>query len=191
MENVRGVVLTSFDYLDTKKILRVYTREQGKLTFIMHQKKGTSLPPPPLSEAEFIFGVSRGAFYTIKDFSLINSRLHLRNTFPLLKGAGELLQILLHSQLDEKPAPLLYDLLISYLDHLPLSPNPSLLIASFKLKLLNHEGVLSSSPFDPYKEEEWDILMKVTHLRSYQSLYQLTQTDSLIALADHLFTSLL
>jgi DNA repair protein RecO len=190
MENVKGIVLDVLDYREKEKILRVYTREEGKLSLLIKPKGGNYLMATPLSESEFIFQRSRGSLHVVKDASLINPRFHLRKSLSTLTSAGTLLQIILKSQLEEKPTPALYELLMSYLDHLPLSPNHSLLIASFKLKLLKYEGLLGETPPSSYSNKEWENLLRLAELRSYRALYQTGEAHLFEPLADRLFTLL-
>ena len=190
MENVRGLVLASLDYREKEKILRIYTKEKGKLSLIIRQKPGNHLLTTPLSEGEFIFNRQRGNLHSVKDASLINPRLHLRKTLSILKSAGAFLQVVIHSQLDEKPTPCLYELLTSYLDHLPKSPNHALLIASFKLKLLKYEGLIGESPLPSYTDKEWQELLSFIEIRSYTTLYQTQNPYLFESLAERLCRTL-
>ena len=190
MENVRGLILETLDYREKEKILRVYTRENGKLSLIIKKKSGNHLLLEPLSETEFIFKRHQGTLHPVKDASLINPRFHLRKNLSTLQSAGKLLQIILRSQLEEIPSPLLYQLLISYLDHLAESPNLPLLIASFQLKLLKHEGFIGDFPPPNCSYQEWEGILSLINTRSFAALYQTPNALPLIPLTDHLFTSL-
>lgn len=55
----------------------------------------------------------------------------------------DLLQAVLGSQLPGKPSPQLYALLLIYLKKIPQTAYPWVLAASFRLKLLMHEGLIS------------------------------------------------
>lgn len=187
METVRAIVLHAFPLRDRDEIVRLFSRELGRLSLIAKRKKGEALLLRPLSEGEFIFKRGKGELHRLIDGSLLNGHLDLRKNFATLKAAGELLSTILLSQHDEKPAPSLFDLFAAYLAHLPVSANPSLLVASFKLKVLKHEGLIAKTPVPPFSQKEWSALQSLIESRSFSALYQTENSCDLPQIAHHLF----
>ena len=87
------------------------------------------------------------------------------------------------SQAIEKPSPLVYQLLLYYLDRIPHEENLSFFGASFRLKVLLHEGLLSypisgrSESIFSFHEEE--LMKHLTFMRDYSSLASLHLSDEI------------
>jgi DNA repair protein RecO len=101
---------------------------------------------------------------------------------------------LLRTQLPHKATPKLYELLLAYFKHLPL--NPSALAQSFRLKLLQHEGLIllsarcthcnepashlsegesvclrhSSTYRHSFEEHEWKLLLALSSIKRFSEL---------------------
>jgi recombinational DNA repair protein (RecF pathway) len=113
---------------------------------------------------------------------------------------------LLSTQFPGKKSPALYTLFSAYLKKLP-SVKPDILSASFRLKLLQHEGLLSldthcscGNPARQLSEgestctkcksgflftmEEWDQLHQLTYLRQFSALPKIAPLKKI----DQLFT---
>ncbi|GAB4186219.1 MAG: hypothetical protein Tsb0015_03840 [Simkaniaceae bacterium] len=145
---IEGIVLKNFTYREDQRIILVFTREKGLLKFLakgLFARKSRKISlTSPLTKIECICTPPRsGEFYYFKDISLKDSFETLKTEYHYLEIAGKMVQGILKSQLPEKAAPLLFDLLSSYLRNIPLCQNPLSLLASFYLKILRHEGLLS------------------------------------------------
>ncbi len=132
-----GVLLQSIPYLGKKQILKVFTLEDGLVTLM------TKSVHSPFCIGEWVYRKKRGDIYTLEEGSLIDPLLELRANYELLSAAGAIAKDLLRSQLPTKKNSDLYALLTTYLKKLPLFADPAILVASFRLKLLLHEGLLS------------------------------------------------
>lgn len=148
-EKSPGLLLHSIPYLGQKKILKVFTPEYGLITLL---SKSPKLPSSPFCIAEWVYR-PHSSIYPLKDATLLDPLLHLRTDYTLLTAAGAIAQDLLRTQLPGKKAPDLYQLACLYLQKLPASPH--LLAASFRLKLLLHEGLLSPEPEPTFTSPEW------------------------------------
>jgi recombinational DNA repair protein (RecF pathway) len=101
----------------------------------------------PFCRIELITSKGKSDLYYYKDGSLIEN-YYAKCTSELapqfLSGAAALAQTILTSQFLGKPAPKLFQLLDMYLKGMALTIAMHNLISSFQLKLLAHEGLLSS-----------------------------------------------
>jgi DNA repair protein RecO (recombination protein O) len=149
-ERSEGIVLRAIPFSDTKKILTVFMPEEGLVSMatralspaLSHLACATS----PLTCSEFIFRKGRGEVYRLLEATPLDYNLALRTTTERINCAGEIVQILLKTQLPGKPAPLLYDLAKAYIHHIQQTLKPFNLLASFYLKFLKHEGLLHWTP---------------------------------------------
>lgn len=148
-ERTQGVVLRSLEYRDRERIITVFT-PFGLLSLIVkaigrrssHLLTLTTL----FCEAEFLFKKGRSDLYSFIDGGVIDAHLLLRAQLPFLQTAGALAKTILSSQLKGKASLTLYQLFRCYLKQIPSFATPTSLIASFQLKLLSHEGLLSLTP---------------------------------------------
>lgn len=152
-EKTEGLLLQSIPYLGHKKILKVLAPELGLISLI---SKSAKMQPAPFCIGEWVYRKTEKEIHSLTDFSLLDPLLELRTDYNTLSAAGLLAQDLLRSQFPDKKAP--FVLACAYLKKLPL--NPPTLLASFRLKLLLHEGLLSPDEpiFTPLEWEQTSIL---------------------------------
>lgn len=144
-EKSPGVLLQAIPYLGRKRILKVFTPEGGLIT-LMAKASLSSAFSAPFCIAEWVYRKGSREIHSLQEASLIDSLLDLKKDFATLSAAGSMAQDLLRSQLPGKKGNALYTLLCACLSKLPAFANPQILAASFRLKLLLHEGLLSLSP---------------------------------------------
>jgi recombinational DNA repair protein (RecF pathway) len=162
-EKTEGLLLHAIPYLGRKQILKVFTPHQGLLTF------ATSLSPAPFCFAEWVYRHAEHLeIYSLLDFTLTDPLLALRSDYPTLTAAGQIARDLLHTQFPHKQAPELYALARLYLKKLSLAPD--LLVASFRLKLLLHEGLLSPDPEPSFTPDEWAKVSQLAFLKQLSHL---------------------
>lgn len=179
-ETQLAILLRSTPYLNTARILTLYTRTLGLLSAYTRK---TSAHTDPFHLAEWILKPSKTELYTVSDVHLLDPLTALRSTHAHLTFAGALANTLLQSQLPGKPSPLLFDLTLHYLRALPTFPQPATLLASYRLKLLLHEGHLSADELTP------DPLPLLATTRSLTPLRPLTLSPPLLRQIEHLFLS--
>ncbi len=154
-----GLLLQSIPYLGRKKILKIFTPEQGLVSLFAHTAFLT-----PFCLAEWVYHKSSKEMQVLQDAKLIDPLLHLRENYKTLSCAGAMAHDLLRTQLPGKAAPDLFELALYYLRNLPKAPD--LLADSFRLKLLLHEGVLSSTPEPAFTPTEWGEVCMLAFSRS-------------------------
>lgn len=141
----KGIILHSIDFQEHDRILSVFSRDDGIVSIIVNGANRPSKGKPltaPLTYAEFVYTKTRGELLRCCEVTPLETHLKLRDSLVLLETACTLLQALAKSQMPGKASPLLFDLLHAYLHELPKVADPHVLAASFKLKLLRHDGFL-------------------------------------------------
>lgn len=142
-----GVILHIIKYGEHDQILTVFTREEGLIKLIL---KGTSnrkkMKADLLMRGEFIYLHKQNSLSACREWALLTPYLQLRKSLVCLEGACAIAKALLNSQCEQRASPRLYELLIYYLEKLPIVKQPEAFVASFLLKILRHEGLLGLTP---------------------------------------------
>ncbi len=199
-ETLEGIVLRSVAVQESRHILTLFTLQEGLLSLAtprtsvhqMRQNAATAL----LSRSEFCLRKGRTSdVYRVLEASLIEAFDDLRNNFSQLSAAGEIIHLILRSQLPGKPAPMLYALLLTYLRRLCKSPHPLLLTISFQLKLLKHEGLFTStssslSELGSFSQDDWNRICLLTESRSFAEIENSTISAYLAEKVGKLFDQL-
>lgn len=158
-----GLLLQSVPYLGKKKILKVFTKDHGLLSFFVNETKLT-----PFCLGEWIYRKTEKEMHSLKEANLLDPLEALRGSYETLLAAGAIAKDLLTTQMPNKKSDDLFDLTYLYLKKLP--QNPESLRASFRLKLLLHEGLLDHDPHPQFTKEEWDQVEILAFGRSIQSM---------------------
>ena len=136
-----GVLLHSIPYLGIHRILKVFTLDEGLLTLMAkHVKAKNAAATNPFCRSEWVYRKSSGDIHPIKEATLLDPLDELRKEYRILIAAGSIANDLLRSQFPHRPAKGLYELLIVSYKHLPR--NPRAIAQSFRLKLLQFEGLV-------------------------------------------------
>ncbi len=148
-EKTEGIVLRSQDYKERHRIITLFS-PHGLISLIVKNisRKNARLLAltTPFSHGEYIFRQNRSDLFRFWDGTVFNDHLDLRQHLKSLQAAGALANAILTSQMMGKPAPALFALYKSYHKQICSFEDPAPLLASFYLKLLKHEGLLSLSP---------------------------------------------
>lgn len=146
-----GIVLRSLDYKERQRIVTVFTPDAGLISIIFPylSRRAPRLLTlsSPFCLAEFIYQKGKSDLFKFKDGTILDDMHALRLSFEHLQTAGELAQAILHSQMPGKPSPLLYALFSAYMKQVSHFESPSMLTASFYLKVLKHEGLIALSRY--------------------------------------------
>jgi DNA repair protein RecO (recombination protein O) len=148
-KKTEGIVLRSQEFKEHHRIITLFS-PQGLISLIVKSvsRKNTRLLAltTPFSYGEFIYHQGRSELFRLHDGTVFDAHLILRQSLKSLQTAGALANAILSSQMAGKPAPALFLLYKSYHKQVPCFDDPAPLLASFYLKLLKHEGLLSISP---------------------------------------------
>lgn len=154
-----GIVLRTINYGEYDRILSVFTKEQGILSLFVkggnRSKKGALALCSPLAHAEFIYRPGRKDMDYFVEGRLLTSPQQLRTDYNCLEAACSLAQALSKSQFPHKAAPQLFSLFLYYLQRLPGVSDPQVIVDSFRLKLLIHEGLIGLSSSCLHCEGTW------------------------------------
>jgi DNA repair protein RecO (recombination protein O) len=177
-ERSEGVVLKSILFKESDRIITLFTQNNGIVSLLIKKFRPYTALATPLCCGEFLYNMGKTDLYLFQDGHIINDHFALRGSFTLLSAAGSMAASLIHSQLPGKPSPELYTLFLAYLKCLPLLANSKNLVASFILKLLTHEGILSWESYEvfplPIKKEDWCYLKQITLCRSFNQIAELS-----------------
>lgn len=142
----QGIILQVIPFRDYDQIITLFTPDRGVLKVVFNGSRSKRQAVQgiclPLTLVECTYQEKNSELFKCQEMQLVDANHQLRQGLACLEAACEMLQIIRFSQLVGKPAPLLYQLLIYYLKHLPQAPDPVSLIASFKLKILLHDGLV-------------------------------------------------
>jgi len=178
IERVEGIILKSTLYKESHRIIQMFTSEAGLISVMV---KGVKTPErmallSPFSQIEVFFRKKLSDLYSLKDGSLIAGNLFLREKWDYLETAGKMAQLILHSQMPGKPAPLLYALLLACLKQLPHFEEPAPLLLLFYLKLLTHEGLLSLDNRAAFPisipGDQWETMIELARSKSFKGLHK-------------------
>ena len=144
---VEGIVLHSFPFQDYDQIFTLLSPERGVIKCLLKgarsSKRQYGSATAPLTQAECVLKEGKGELFSCREIAILHSPLRLRDNLEKLECACILLNLIQQSQWPGKESLETYQLLKSYLKYLPDAQWPLSLVASFRLKLLKQEGLLS------------------------------------------------
>lgn len=142
----QGIILKAVPYKDFHRIITLFTPDQGLVSLVVRgafsPKKGSGGSTTPLTTVEVAYRQKDSSLHTCEQIDIVDLHLSLRQNLQALDAACGMLRAVMKSQLPDKEAPLLYQLLNFYITKLPHTLSPPTLTASFLLKTLRHEGLL-------------------------------------------------
>lgn len=149
---MEGIVIYSVPYRDWDQILSLFTSEMGLIKLFYKGKKGKGQNQCALmNRVEVTFQRRHSNLFCCEEMILLDTFAPLRENYKTLVAGCELIDLVKNSQWEEKPAPALYQLLKVYLSRLPTALDPATIVASFRLKILRHEGLLGFPIETPLK----------------------------------------
>ena len=140
-----ALLLRSVRHLGQSCILQVLTVERGLISLFANQRIDESLKTP-FFWGEWVFHDRGQNLHHVKEASALELFENLKQNYASLTTAGQMARLLLQTQLPEKKADGAVALSLSYFRQLEHFEDPAILLASFQLKLLAHEGLLYLSP---------------------------------------------
>ena len=147
-EKTEGIVLRSKDFKERHRIITLFT-PQGLISLIVKgiSRKNTRLLSltTPFCYGEYHYRRNNSELLRFYDGTILDDHFSLRQSLSALQTAGALANAILTSQMPGKPSPALFALYKSYHKQVLCFNDPTVLLSSFYLKLLKHEGLLSVS----------------------------------------------
>ena len=172
---VPGIVLHTLPFKDNDIIFSIFSPE-GIIKLYAKggasQKRGLKPLLTPLTCAEFVYKEGRSELVQCLEGSAIQYFLNLRSNLALLESACHMLKSVQKCQMQGKPAPTLYHLLVYSLEKIPDMPDPWALALSFQLKMLRHDGHWEYDEVPPpgFDVEENRIIGILSTSRSFDEL---------------------
>jgi DNA repair protein RecO (recombination protein O) len=139
-----GIVLKAIPFRDHDQMITLFTPDAG-LVKVIHKENRRALCRP-LTRVELLYKEKRGEIFSSYGIHVIDTFPVLRQELSYIESSCDFIHAILESQCIGKAAPLLYQLFCSYLKKISDVTDPWVLAASFRLKLLRHEGI-ASFPF--------------------------------------------
>ena len=176
-----GIVLNVLNFREVDQIVTVFTENEGVMKFF--SKRGNAgkkeCKSLTLTRAEFVYTIGKSELYPLQEISPKEHFLQLRQNLKDLTVACEFLKSILDTQMMHKPAPYLYKLLIAYLSRISGFANYEALESSFRLKILNHEGILDLSSGSFFSEQELYLVYQLTIENSFANLQKIEISQDL------------
>lgn len=145
-KQTEGICLKSIKFRDNDAIINVFTAEYGLIKLIIHHGCNPRNPfhslTLPLTHSEYLYNNGKNEIHRLKEGSLINYNLQLRQKASSLDTACAMARLLLNNLYPEKPAPLLYQLFLYCLEKIPMISDINIIYSLFIIKFLKHEGLL-------------------------------------------------
>jgi DNA repair protein RecO (recombination protein O) len=214
-KKTEGLLLQAIPYLGNSKILKILTSSDGLIS-VMAKKKSMQPFGNPFLIAEWVYAKGKGEIHLLKDASLCHDFSNLRKSYSLIATAGIMAQDLLKSQCPEKMGQGPYALTSAFFQKLSQDVSLPAMIASFRLKLLLHDGLLglqnecahckepslfldqgesfckmhASAHSIPFSKNEWDLLHSLAFARQFQILQNIHLDKNFQEKIGHLFSVL-
>ncbi len=144
-ERSPGLLLQAIPYLGKKKILKILTPGVGLISLLAKTVRDASLLTP-FCLAEWVYKKGQRDLHTLIDASLSDGLLSLRSNYQTLCSAGLIAQELLRAQMPGVYSPELFALACSIFQKMGSFDHPEVLVALFRLKWLQQEGLLAFRP---------------------------------------------
>lgn len=143
-QHTEGVILQVIPFQENDRILTFFSPDQGigKLLMKGAQRSRNRAAFAPLTKGDFVYKSNGSELLLCQEATPIEQYLPLRESLERIEAACDLLHAIQKSQMPGKPAPELYALLVRYLEAMTAGKDCLLLVASFRLKVLKHEGLL-------------------------------------------------
>lgn len=140
-----GIVLKSFDFRETSKIITFFTREQGKISGIL---KGIRKDTKKFGSHADKFSVNEIVYYQHRhsDLHLVSQCDLKQYFFPIRQdykrsmAAGYVLELVDAIMPKEEASPKVYQLMLNYLNALEVIPDIDKLVHIFQIKILRLSG---------------------------------------------------
>jgi len=150
IRRAEGIILKTLNFRDYDQILTVFSGDEGVIKLVIkgarRQSRKQNAVPSILARGEFLYSIGKSDLLKCQEWTLLEHNLRLRQNLSHIEAACEMAQAIQQSQLPHKPAPTLYQLMMWYLQKLPQLSDSESLAASFRLKILRHDGLYALPP---------------------------------------------
>lgn len=140
-----AIVLKSFDYRETSRIVTFFTKEQGKITGIMKgirrdpRKFGSSVEKYSVNDLVY-YHYSRTDLHLVSQCDLKQYFFRIRDDYERNVVANYALELVNKIMPAEQPNTDVYDLLFHFLEQLQSEKDLERLVSIFQIKMLQYSG---------------------------------------------------
>ena len=142
-----GIVIGGIDYSETSRIVKVYTRDFGKVSFIAkgarRQKSAFRGALETFNHIEAVYILGKKELHTLAECYLFNEFVDLKRDLAKMTVAYRMAALVDETQPVEDANDAPYDLMLNALEQLDRSKNFGALAPAFQLKLLRISGFLA------------------------------------------------
>ncbi|RSL30897.1 DNA repair protein RecO [Salibacterium salarium] len=144
LEKAEGIVLRTVAYGETNNILRLFTREAGKIAVMARgakkPKSRLAAVSQPFVYATFLYYKSRG-MKTLNQGDAIDSFRIIRNDLIRTAYASYILELLDKLTEEEEKNPYLFELMLQLLERMNDDDDPEVLVRIFETKMTAQAGI--------------------------------------------------
>lgn len=140
---VDAIIIASHDYKESSKIIRAFTRQLGRISILA---RGAKRAKSSLHNVSSLFScssmvlVKRGDLYYIKEATIKNANLALRENIISVYSAQLCLELVDKTLLEGQVNQDLYDMVEKFLVSLPTCKNRTRLMSMFLIKFISMLG---------------------------------------------------
>ncbi len=142
---LQAVVLETSPFKEYDRIITLFSEQGLVKLFVKVSKRDFLLQnalTSPLVLGEYVCIQGRGNLLQFRDGTILCHHMSIRDHFEKYEIAQKMMQIILRSQWQGKPAPQLYTLFQVFLEKISTITPTNSLLSAFILKTLKHEGIL-------------------------------------------------
>ena len=140
---LQGIVISSVDYKESSKILKIFTREKGIISIMARGAKRAKSKMQNLTSiytlAKFTLN-RREDFYYLEDGVILELNLHLRNDIKSIYATQLCLELINRAVIENEPQQDIFDLLVKTIKFLETAKNKHRLISMFLIKYISLMG---------------------------------------------------
>lgn len=184
---IQGIVLQGTAFKEKDVIFSIFSPD-GRLSLIAkganRNNQGFSHLLCPLTHAEFVVQKRGSELLRCQEAHPIHLHLDLRSDLKTLTASCDAINAIKKSQLHERSAPLLFDLLVYTLNRMRDVEDPFAFAASFRLKIVRYEGLWDFSQdnerMNGLTKEEEEIVRRLALSTSFEKLKKEKITEELL-----------
>jgi DNA repair protein RecO len=177
MIETKAIVLKSTPFDESSKIVHLFTQDLGIISAVVKKISEKRLDliqaTTPLFEGKFHLKKTQSDLHKVIDISAISYHHLIKEDFYLLKSSFDILQLILKTQIKNRPLPLLYQLTSVYLNEFEKTEAKQHLLLSFYLKFLRHEGLFDLEHFCEGLTFDPTVIKILCYSTKFEEMYQI------------------
>lgn len=182
-EKAEGIVLRSQEFQEKKRIISLLTSSSGLIQLVVaglsERRSHLFALTTPFTIGEYHYWEGRSNLYRFTEGTVLDEQLFLREKLAYLETAGAMAKWLLDYLLPNAPDLVPYLLLKSFIKQIPHFEEKKLLLATFFIKMLQHEGALDLQQFPATYHQQ---IIQLAEMRHFSALKQIILNQNLLDL---------